>query len=135
MNAPAPRARRGAHRTTRDLATALVPSLLAVLAVAALATALYVWHGQDATPDQAVASTSKASTTSTPTASASPRPPASSTASTPTPTATASTTAGAQASPSSTASRLQVVVLNQTRRAGLAARAAERLRARGWVVR
>jgi LytR cell envelope-related transcriptional attenuator len=132
----APRTRRGAHRTGRDLAAALVPSLLAVLAVSALVTALYVWRGQDADPQKAVASTGKVTTIASPKATASATPKKSTAAAT-----AAATTTKTSPKPTATttaavdAGRLEVVVLNQSSRAGLAASAADRLRAKGWVVR
>src|SRR3990170_931592 len=45
-----PRVRHGAHRTGRSVLGALMPSALAVAAVASLITALAVWQGEE--PDQ-----------------------------------------------------------------------------------
>jgi hypothetical protein len=134
MNAHAPGARRGAHRSSRDLAGALVPSLLAVLAVTALITALVVWRGED--PDtilRANAATDGPPAAPISSASGSPasRPPASS----PPPSSTkpaAATTAPAK--PVDVVGDLEVVVLNQTSRGGLAATVAEQLRSKGWTV-
>jgi hypothetical protein len=135
MNPHAPGPRRGAHRSSRDLAGALVPSLLAVLAVTALITALVVWRGED--PDtilRANASTDGSTTApvSSPSGSPASTPPASS------PTAAASTKAAgsttAPAKPADLVGDLEVVVLNQTGRGGLAATVAEQLRTKGWTV-
>ena len=52
---PDPRVRRGAHRTSRAASATLLPSLLAILAVTSLITALYVWRGEDAKPPSAAA--------------------------------------------------------------------------------
>jgi cytoskeletal protein RodZ len=109
--------------------------LLAVLAVAAMITALYVWRGES--PD----STTPASATTTKTSSA----PAPSATGTPTSTAKTSTTPPASsatsatttaANPKSTAKvgDLEVVVLNQTSRKGLASAVATTLRDKGWTV-
>jgi len=132
MNSRAPGARRGAHRSSRDLIGAFVPSLLAVLAVTALITALYVWRGED--PDatvQANASadgSTRAPISTSPSASTSPAssPPASSTKP-----AAPTTAAG---NPADLVGDLEVVVLNQTSRGGLAATVAEQLRGKGWTV-
>lgn len=124
------RVRRGAHRTGRDLASALLPSLLAVAAVAALVTALYVWRGQDPSHQGAVAA-DKRSTTAAPqraapsTGAPAPSGPASTGAASPSATDTTST---------APVGRLEVVVLNSTGRAGLAHAVAQRLRAKGWTV-
>jgi hypothetical protein len=135
MNAHAPGARRGAHRSSRDLAGAFVPSLLAVLAVSALITALVVWRGED--PDavlRASAATDGATTAPVSSASGSPAsPPAE-----PTPPASSATkpasSTTAPATPADLVGDLEVVVLNQTGRGGLAATVAERLRGKGWMV-
>src|SRR5687767_2606362 len=69
MNARQPGTRRGAHRSRRDVVGAFVPSLLAVLAVTALITAIYVWRGEapdTATPANASTERSSTSPTSTP---------------------------------------------------------------------
>ena len=57
---PPPRQRAGAHRGGSGVLAALLPSVLAVAAVASLVTALAVWQGE--TPDQprAAASTTRA---------------------------------------------------------------------------
>src|SRR6476660_4085523 len=62
MNSPTPARRQGAHRTGRGLVPAVMPSVLAVVAVAALITSLAVWRGQDPVQPQAAAAT----TSSTP---------------------------------------------------------------------
>ena len=57
MSSPPPRSRRGAHRTGRSVAPALMPSVLAVVAVTALVTSLAVWRGEDPGQPRAAAST------------------------------------------------------------------------------
>lgn len=124
-----PRVRRGAHRTSRELSAAVVPSLLAVLSVAALVTAVYVWRGQETPPERAAAAVSRSSTSSSPSGSASSSP--SSTAPSP------STTTKRGADPTSSAPAVReshVVVLNQSGRAGLAGRVGDMLRGKGWTV-
>ena len=141
-----PRVRRGAHRTRRSVLGSLMPSVLAVAAVASLITALAVWQGEQ--PDQpranAAASTSSGS-------AATPSADAATTAATSTPAAT--TTASApemtpatevegtksESTPSSKAasvdrSAYEVVVLNQSNRSGLAASVGQDLRDQGWTV-
>ncbi len=135
MNSRAPGARRGAHRSSRDLAGALVPSLLAVLAVTALITALVVWRGED--PDtirRANASTDGPTTAPISSASGSPAstPPASSPPASSATKPAASTTPPAK--PADLVGEIEVVVLNQTSRGGLAATVAEQLRGKGWTV-
>jgi hypothetical protein len=118
------------------MVAAVMPSLLAVLAVAALITSLAVWRAGEADQPQAAASTrspshasreaiSEAASTSTPTHSA--------TSATHT-----STSAPASTTPTPRESagdfNVEVVVLNQTSRAGLAGVVADRLRAKGWNV-
>ena len=133
MSTRAPGARRGAHRSSRDIAGAFVPSLLAVLAVTAMITALYVWRGESpdtTTPAVAVtksssAPASSATATHKPTTKA-PAKPATSAA---TRTATAATT-----KPAARVGDREVVVLNQTSRKGLAGTVAQRLRDKGWNV-
>lgn len=133
---PDPRVRRGAHRTSRAASATLLPSLLAILAVTSLITALYVWRGEEAKPPSAAASstspTPQGTTTSpTTTASATATPttePATTTTSAPT-THTTKTAPGAQLR-----AGIAIVVLNQTARSGLAATVATRLRAKGWTV-
>lgn len=133
MNSRAPGARRGAHRSSRDLVGAFVPSLLAVLAVTALITALYVWRGEEpGTTVQANASTD--GSTSAPISASSPpasTPPASSPPASSTKPAAPTT---APAKPADLVGALEVVVLNQTSRGGLAATVAEQLRSKGWTV-
>jgi hypothetical protein len=134
MNARTPGARRGAHRSSRDLAGALVPSLLAVLAVTALITALVVWRGED--PDTILrANASTDGPTTAPISSASGSPASTPPASSPPASSTkppAPTTAAAK--PADLVGDLEVVVLNQTRRGGLAATVADQLRGKGWTV-
>ena len=152
-----PRVRRGAHRTRRSLVSALMPSVLAVAAVSALVTSLAVWQGDRADrpgTDAAAAATVSASTTA---------PPASAASTTAAPSATATTTAEASTTSAQSAvegtkaertpeaektpaggadgergavdrSTVEVVVLNQTSRPGLAASVAAHLRTAGWDV-
>ena len=126
----------------RSLLGTVMPSILAVAAVTSLITALAVWQGEE--PDQPRAdaatrtSTRAAAGAST---SASPSPTASSTP-TPTPTTTPATQVEgtkAESTPASPPSSVdpsgyEVVVLNQSTRAGLAASVAEELRAQDWTV-
>jgi cytoskeletal protein RodZ len=136
MNARATGSRRGAHRSGRDIAGAVIPSLLAVLAVTAMITALYVWRGESpdtATPASATTSetsTAPAPTTSAPSATATKAPakPASTTT-TSRPPSTKATTA-----PADRVGDVEVVVLNATSRKGLAGTVAQRLRDKGWTV-
>jgi hypothetical protein len=151
-----PRVRRGAHRTRRSLVAALMPSVLAVAAVTALVTSLAVWQGEQ--PDQpradaAAAATGRASASpasaapSTTDATPSPAPATTSpgAGTTQTPAASASTqsavegtkaerTPTAEKTPAVDRSAVQVVVLNQTPRPGLAASVAAHLRAADWDV-
>jgi LytR cell envelope-related transcriptional attenuator len=138
---PDPRTRRGAHRTSRAASATLLPSLLAILAVTSLITALYVWRGQDSKPPPAAAS---ARSTTPRSSSGVTTPPA---ASTSLPTITQQTTKGtgsnspkakAKATRTTAAASLRgsiaIVVLNETTRRGLAATVATRLRSNGWTV-
>jgi hypothetical protein len=137
---PDPRVRRGAHRTSRAASATLLPSLLAILAVSSLITALYVWRGEDAQPPPAAASSGSRSGGSSP--SASTLPPASAGAKA----ASEKTTEPGASSSARPASRrtttpaarlrqdIALVVLNQTGRSGLASVVAARLRAKGWTV-
>lgn len=132
MGSPESRHRRGAHRAGR-ITSALMPSVLAVLAVAALVTAIAVWRGEEPSRPPAGATSS-----STPPTRAALRQP------TPSPTTSAATTpAPSSSSPSGRERRsprpvrlrdTEVVVLNQTTRGGLASSVASTLRGRGWTV-
>jgi len=145
MNSRTPGARRGAHRTSRDVAGSLVPSLLAMLAVAALVVSLYVWRGEDAATDRTRQAADRSSAAPMTTGSATPR----STATSDQPSSPAVTSSSSPASPAPPATTkksskpaasddvvggIEVVVLNQTRRGGLAASVAELLREKGWTV-
>jgi hypothetical protein len=107
-----------------------MPSVLAVVAVAALITSLAVWRGQDPVQPQAAAAT----TSSTPASreALSQAPDTSSPKASPSAPATSApvTTVPAR----STLRDVQVVVLNQTSRAGLASQVADALRGGGWTV-
>jgi cytoskeletal protein RodZ len=136
MNARATGSRRGAHRSSRDIAGALVPSLLAVLAVTAMVTALYVWRGES--PDTATpagATTNVSSTAPAPSTSA----PSTTTTKAAVKPATTTTTSSPQSTktttkPADRVGDLEVVVLNATSRKGLAGTVAQRLRDKGWTV-
>jgi hypothetical protein len=126
MNASKPGERRGAHRTRRDITAALVPSLLAVVAVAALIVAVNVWRGQDS-GDQgdSVRTSTTGTAAATPSSSGSPSGSGSGSAS----------PSDSSSGGSTDASRdIAVVVLNQTTQSGLATAAADALRADGWSV-
>jgi hypothetical protein len=131
---PDPRVRRGAHRTNRAAGARLLPSLLAILAVTSLITALYVWRGEDSKQPPAAASSGSSqspSVRSTPATS-----PTTAVKSTqPVSKASAPSTTKPEAS---TAQQLRasvaIVVLNETGHSGLAATVASRLRTKGWTV-
>lgn len=135
MSRTTPRSRHGAHRGRRGIAAALLPSLLAVAAVASLITALAVWRGEE--PGQPGAAASQERDPSTPAVTAGSAPaPTTPAPTTPPPTITSPATPAAPQSPAPAAEAFatEVVVLNQTRRAGLAGAVAEQLRAAGWTV-
>jgi LytR cell envelope-related transcriptional attenuator len=128
-----PHHRRGAHRTGRSLVHALMPSVLAVAAVAALITSLAVWRGE--TPSQP--SAAAATTTSQAAAREALNQPTSSGAASTAPVTTvpASTKAARGTTPAQEVGRdVEVVVLNQTSQAGLAGTVADVLRSKGWTV-
>lgn len=136
-----PRLRRGAHRTSRAASATLLPSLLAILAVTSLITALYVWRGEEARPPSAAASgssqTPDSSTTSPATAAADTATATTQPATTEPATTTTSAPTGhktKRAPGAQLRASIEIVVLNQTGQAGLAATAATRLRAKGWTV-
>ena len=126
-----PRRRQGAHRTGRSVAAAVLPSLLAVLAVASLITSLAVWRGADPGQPSAAASTTTAKAGSREALSRAPSTPAATPSASSTPTASASSS-DAVVGPADFA--VEVVVLNQTSRSGLAGEVATRLRDQGWTV-
>jgi cytoskeletal protein RodZ len=113
----------------------LLPSLLAILAVTSLITALYVWRGEEPRPPSAAASgpspTPRSATTS-------PATTASETTTTTKPATTSTSAPTGHKTKTAPRSELRasiaIVVLNQTGQAGLAATAATRLRAKGWSV-
>ncbi|MGH8892205.1 MAG: LytR C-terminal domain-containing protein [Actinomycetes bacterium] len=123
----APRVRAGAHRGGGGVLAALVPSALAVAAVASLITALAVWQGEERDPPSAAAPVTSTTPSSSPTVAAAEPSVAAST----TPAASPSTEV---ADTKAVTSGLEVVVLNQTSRGGLAGTVADRLRASGWEV-
>lgn len=137
MSSPAPRRRRGAHRTRAGFVAALMPSVLAVLAVSALVISLAVWRGQDPVDrdtttaaagagDREALSLAPSSSGGSTTTS-----PAQATSST-APTKDATTAPAETAQP--TSFDVEVVVLNQSTRRGLAGTVADVLRAEGWAV-
>ena len=132
MNSPTPARRQGAHRSGRGVVSAVMPSLLAVVAVAALITSLAVWRGQDPVQPQAAAATTTSTPASREALSQAPNPAKTG------PSALATvpvTTAPVTTAPArSTLRDVQVVVLNQTSRAGLASEVADVLRTDGWTV-
>jgi hypothetical protein len=132
MNSPTPARRQGAHRSGRGVVSAVMPSLLAVVAVAALITSLAVWRGHDPVQPQAAAATTTSTPASREALSQAPNPAKTS------PSALATvpvTTAPVTTAPArSTLRDVQVVVLNQTSRAGLASEVADALRTDGWTV-
>jgi hypothetical protein len=112
----------------------VIPSVLAVVAVAALITSLAVWRGQDPVQPRAAAATTSSTPASREALSQEPAttsPKASPTESATVPVTTASVTT---VPPRSTWRDVQVVVLNQTSRAGLASHVADALRGDGWTV-
>lgn len=141
---PHTRVRSGAHRGTRSIAAAVLPSLLAVAAVSALITSLAVWQAQEPRrgPTAIAAPASSAETTeaqvvtsppaeSAPTSSTSP-PPAATSPATPT---VPSRSAQIRTTPHPpTAPEVSVVVLNQSSRTGLASSTGAELAERGWNV-
>jgi cytoskeletal protein RodZ len=140
-----PRVRNGAHRTRRSMLGALMPSVLAVAAVASLITALAVWQGEQ--PDQPRAdAAAHAATSSAPArtdeARLQARPEATSSKGSSSPaTQVEGTKAAATPTPTQTPtpssvdrSAYEVVVLNQSSRAGLAASVGQELRDQGWAV-
>lgn len=142
--------RRGSHRGGRDIVGALVPSLLAVAGVAALITALAVWQGQDPTqPTAAFANSSPSVTREAVSAAGSPSSSARATSTSTTRASTkaakaSATRASPKTSPKTSTTTLsaapdptvgaEVVVLNQSGRAGLAGSVATNLRDAGWAV-
>jgi hypothetical protein len=139
MSSSATRHRRGAHRSGRGLLNAVMPSVLAVVAVAALVTSLAVWRGEDPDQPTAAATTGSPSAPSREALSEAPSStPASATATTTTTTKKKhhqkARTTTAAAAPSTSPHDVEVVVLNETRRRGLAGTVAGMLRGQGWTV-
>jgi hypothetical protein len=104
-----------------------VPSALAVAAVASLITALAVWQGEQPEQPGAAASTAREKVTSAAAPSPTPPPSAGETEAAPSPTTDPPTSDAVEPD-------LEVVVLNQTSRSGLAGIVADSLRAAGWDV-
>jgi len=125
-----PRERYGAHRSSHSVLGALMPSVLAVAAVASLITALAVWQGEEPNQPGAAASTATRSASAT-TSPASQK--ADSTPS-PSPTVEPSTAESTAEETAEAPSDLEVVVLNQSPRGGLAGTVADTLRDAGWQV-
>lgn len=107
-----------------------MPSVLAVAAVASLITALAVWQGEE--PDQPRAAASTTSRSAPASTSSSEAEPTDAQTSEAEPTDTEPT--DAEPTPPEPTSDLEVVVLNQTSRGGLAGTVADRLREAGWDV-
>lgn len=126
----------GDENTSGVLAGVLLPPFLAVSAVAAILTALFVWLGPGEA--QEVASfgqdPSSAAASPTPTPPVSSPPASSPPPSSPTPSTPAPTTSAPESSETPDPDRPEVVVLNQSGGAGLAARVADRVREAGWEV-
>ena len=139
---PQPRVRSGSHRAPRNVLAAVLPSVLAVAAVAALVTSLAVWQSERDTVTRAAAATGTPATERGPgpeeTEPAENTPAATTAAaSTPPPTPTpepAGPSPGETVDRRDPAREMTVVVLNQTTRRGLAAQVAAELRAKGWAV-
>ncbi len=131
MTDPDLRPRRGAHRAPRR-SVDKVPALIGALVILAVAVGLVWTLGRDddsPTATRGAAPTVPPPSVATPTAEAS-TPPAPPTPTAPTDTPPAAGTGGDAAA----RDRFEVVVLNQTQRAGLAATVAETLRGDGWDV-
>jgi hypothetical protein len=126
-------------RAPGAFAGALLPPFLAVIAVTAILTALFVWFGPDDPDDTGVLSagqettSASASATATPPASSPPAssPPASSPPASTTP---APSTSAPSPSQKPGPDRPEVVVLNQSGEDGMARRVADRVRQAGWTV-
>lgn len=117
----------------------MVPSVVAVVLVLALVGGLWlVLRGRDGGSSAGPATASQQATSGPATATGSTAPASTPPASTPqaTPTAAPATSAPATSAPATqeAANRPQVVVLNQSGRAGLAGRTATLLRSAGWTV-
>lgn len=135
------RVRRGAHRARSNPVAALVPAVLVVLAVLAVGIGTYALlsGGPGTAVVETSEPTSEAFETPVPLESTEPTPTAAPTATAPTATAAPTTTAPPPAptttAPPPVADRsVAVTVLNSTRTAGLAARAAGALENAGWRV-
>ena len=137
MSSPEPQRRRGAHRTRVGIASAVMPSVLAVLAVSALITSLAVWRGEDpAGRETTTTAQGPADREALSEAPSSTAPPTESGATAASPSSSATTTTAEQSSapPSARDFDVEVVVLNQSTRRGLAGSVADALRAKGWAV-
>jgi len=136
MSHPAPHS--GSHRSRPKILRAVVPSLLAVIAVTAVLSALVVWLGSPV-EDTARGETQQGVVTGGGNSAVEPSPPEPPTetpVSTPKPSPTATTSpSGEPRTERPSPTRLPVVVFNQTSRNGLAAAFAVRLEAAGWRVR
>lgn len=134
----------GSHRARPGITSYLLPGLVVTLSVLAVVIGVIGWLGPG--PGQSAAPTPRPTVpvprptpTPTPTPSPSVTPSVSPTVSpTPTPTPTVSPTVRPTPTTTSPTSRpvvrAKVVVLNQTRQTGLAARVAATLRREGWTV-
>jgi hypothetical protein len=111
-----------------------MPSLLAVLAVTALVTSLAVWRGEETVQPGAAASTSSPKAASREALSQAPATSSPATSTAPSTTAPPPSTETVDKTEPADPRDVQVVVLNQTSRSGLAGSVADRLRGKGWTV-
>ena len=122
MTEPALRPRRGAHRAPRSRLSAFAPLIVLIAGLLVV-----IWVVSAVGGDEEAATTT-APASAVPTPSPTPAPPSPALSAAPPPSA-------APPAPEQPArERFEVVVLNQTQRAGLAASVAETVRADGWVV-
>jgi hypothetical protein len=114
-----------------------MPSVLAVAAVASLVTALAVWQGQELDQPRASAASADGGRAAAPTGDQADEPSAAVPSAPPSsapPSEPAQSPATSVEGTKAAAPDLEVVVLNQTTRSGLAATVADRLRGSGWEV-
>ena len=125
----------GHESTTGAFAGPLLTPFLAVSAVTAILTALFVWLGPaESTPDAAVVGQPSSSPAATPTPPASSPPPSSPPASSPPASSPAPSTSAPEPSETTDPDRPEVVVLNQSGGSGLGREVADRVREAGWDV-
>ena len=126
----------GDENTSGVFAGTLLPPFLAVVAVTAILTALFVWLGPD-DPDSDVLSVGQPTSPTSPPASspAVSSPPASSPAASSPPASSPAPSPSPSPSQKPGPDRPEVVVLNQSGADGLARRVADRVRQAGWTVK